>query len=84
MFAQEGIEAGPNIARLHHMLAKSILGLSDSLNTADRQRAHSSQYMKDNLEHAWQSLLKAKELQPSNMAIVHDLAYVSSFYQVPQ
>ena len=53
MFAQEGIEAGPNIARLHHMLAKSILGLSDSLNTADRQRAHSSQYMKDNLEHAW-------------------------------
>ena len=33
VFAQEGIETNSSIARLHHMLAKSILGLSDSLNT---------------------------------------------------
>lgn len=30
-FAQEGIDTNSNIARLHHMLAKSILGLSDTL-----------------------------------------------------
>ena len=29
MFAREGIETNGSIARLHHMLAKSILGLSD-------------------------------------------------------
>jgi len=29
VFAQEGIETNSSIARLHHMLAKSILGLSD-------------------------------------------------------
>ena len=31
-FAQEGIDTNPNMARLHHMLAKSILALSDALN----------------------------------------------------
>ena len=32
VFCREGIETNTGIARLHHMLAKSILGLSDSLN----------------------------------------------------
>jgi len=31
VFCREGINTNENIARLHHMLAKSILGLSDSL-----------------------------------------------------
>ena len=41
VFAQEGIETNQNIARLHHMLAKSILGLSDNLNADyDNQRGY--------------------------------------------
>jgi len=32
IYAQEGIETSGNIARLHHMLAKAMLGLSDYLN----------------------------------------------------
>ena len=70
-----------NIARLHHMLAKSILGLSDSLNTNPGAHNSTTQYIKENLEHALQSLLKAKELQPNNMAIIHDLDYVTSFFR---
>ena len=37
VFAQEGIDTNENVARLHHMLAKSILGLQDSLNYNERQ-----------------------------------------------
>lgn len=36
VFAQEGIDTNANIARLHHMLAKSILGLSDPVNTGEK------------------------------------------------
>lgn len=62
MFSHEGIETNGRIARLHHMLAKSILGLSDSLNQGDRSRGFSPEYMKGNLEHALHSLMRAKEL----------------------
>jgi len=38
--------------------------------------------MRDNLEQAFHCLLKAKELAPNNVEIIHDLEYVtSSFYQ---
>ena len=62
VFSREGIETNAGIARLHHMLAKSILGLSDSLNNGDRARGFSPEYLKGNLEHALHSLMRAKEL----------------------
>lgn len=62
VFSREGVEANGSIARLHHMLAKSILGLSDSLNNAEISRGFSPDYMKGNLEHALHSLMRAKEL----------------------
>ena len=38
--------------------------------------------MRENLEQALHCLLRAKELAPNNMEIIHDLEYVSSsFYQ---
>ena len=83
VFCREGLSYNANLARLHHMLAKSILGLSDSLNAPDRGR-FSPDYMKGNLEHALQCLMRAKELQPSNMEIIHDLDYVTSIYGIHQ
>jgi len=65
------------------MLAKSILGLSDSLNAGQNgaePRVYSADFIKGNLEHALHSLLRAKELQPNNMAIIHDLDYVTNIY----
>lgn len=62
------------------MLAKSILGLSDSLNNAECPRSFSPEYMKGNLEHALHSLMRAKELQPGNMDIINDLNYVTGIY----
>ena len=80
VFCREGIETNGGIARLHHMLAKSILGLSDSLNNKDRGRGFSPDYMKGNLEHALHSLMRAKELQPGNVDIINDLDYVTGIY----
>jgi len=80
VFCREGIETNSGIARLHHMLAKSILGLSDSLNNADRGRGFSPDYMRGNLEHALQSLMRARDLQPGNIDIINDLDYVTSIY----
>ena len=63
VFAREGIETNGSIARLHHMLAKSILGLSDQLNKPEGPRSNSPDYnMRGNLEHALHSLMRAKEI----------------------
>ena len=81
VFCQEGIETNASIPRMHHMLAKSILGLSDLMNTGNQQRAYPNQHLKDNIEHALHSMLRANELAPGDAAIIHDLNYVTSLYQ---
>ena len=43
-----------------------------------------NQYVKDNLDHALHSLLKANELLPNEAAIIHDLDYVTSLFQGQQ
>ena len=70
------------------MLAKSILGLSDYLNAGGNHgqssRIYSNQFLKNNLEAAMHSMIRANDLSPNDPALKHDLSYVTNLYHSNQ
>lgn len=82
--AQEGIATNGSIARLHHLLAKALVGLGDAL--SNQQAEHHPQqrdYRQENLELAQRSLAKALELSPNDLEIQADFEFVDNAISQP-
>ena len=76
MYAQEGIATNSSIPRLHHLLAKALVGLGDLL--LDYKNEKQRDYRLENLELASQSLSKALELSPNDLEIRDDFEVVQN------